>query len=108
VYLQDDAVESLKEAKMSFGAGVGIQAGPVGADVDTEALKKAAVASYVRSKGLFAGINLEGANLSFVEERNTKLYGEELTPEQVLFEARAVPESAKIFTETLTQLAPPK
>ena len=106
VYLKDAAVESLKESKMSFGAGIGIQTGPVGADVDTTALKKAAVASYVRSKGLFAGINPEGASLSFVEERNTKLYGEELTPEQVLFEERAVPEEARIFTDTLTELAP--
>lgn len=107
LYLQDEAVESLKEPKMSFGAGIGIQAGPVGADADTEVLKKAAVASYVRSKGLFAGVNLEGAKVSFIEERNTKLYGEKLTPEQVLFGERTVPEGAKIFTTTLMKLAPP-
>lgn len=107
VYLQDEAVEGLKESKMSFGGGIGIQAGPLGAELDTEALKKTAVASYVRSTGLFAGINLEGASLSFIEERNAKLYGEDVTPEQVLFGEREVPESAKVFTEMLTKLAPP-
>jgi lipid-binding SYLF domain-containing protein len=108
LYLQDEAVDGLKEPKMSFGAGIGIQAGPVGRDVDTEELlQKTAVASYVRSKGLFAGINLEGAKLSFIEERTTDLYGEELTSEQVLFGDRAVPQKAKIFTATLMKLAPP-
>lgn len=107
VYLQDEAVESLKKSKMPFGGGINLQAGPVGVDADTEALKKAAVVSYVRSKGLFAGVNLEGASVSFIEGRTAKLYGEEVTAEQVLFGDRAVPESAKAFTEMLTKLAPP-
>jgi hypothetical protein len=56
---------------------------------------------------IWLGANLEGASLSLIESRNTKLYGEKLSPEQVLFGKRAAPESAGIFTSTLMKLAPP-
>jgi lipid-binding SYLF domain-containing protein len=107
VYLQDEAVQALKEPKMTFGAGIGIQAGPVGTELDTEKLKKTAVASYARAKGLFAGVNLEGAKLKFVEGRTAKYYGgEEMTSEQALFGGKPVPEKAAPFIESLMKFAP--
>lgn len=107
LYLKDDAVKGLRKPKMSFGAKIGILTGPVGANLDNSALEKASVTSYVRSTGLFGGINLEGASLGFIEGRNTRLYGKKLTPQSVLFGDRPVPRSAVPFNEALSKFAPP-
>ncbi|MEN8130246.1 MAG: ABC transporter substrate-binding protein [Pseudomonadota bacterium] len=107
LYLKDEAVNGLEHPKMSFGAKIGIQTGPIGADLDTDALGKASVASYVRSKGLFGGVNLEGASIVFIEGRNTRLYGKKLMPQSVLFGDRPVPRSATPFNDALSKFAPP-
>jgi lipid-binding SYLF domain-containing protein len=106
LYLKDEAVKGLEKPEMSFGAKIGIQTGPIGADLDSDALGGASVASYVRSKGLFGGVNLEGASIGFIEGRNTRLYGEKLTPQSLLFGDRPVPLSATPFIEALSKFAP--
>jgi lipid-binding SYLF domain-containing protein len=69
---------------------------------------KAEIYSYSRSRGLFAGIALEGAVLQPDEEANTAAYGGRVSSWDV-FENRvfSTPPMAQRFKQTLSQYAPP-
>ena len=60
-----NSIESMGSGKFTLGADASIAAGPVGrhAEFDTDILLKAEIYSYSRSRGLFAGVSLEGAIL---------------------------------------------
>lgn len=104
MFLKDKAVESLLEGgKLSGGAGIDIAAGPVGSDVGIDS--QPAVASYSRSKGLFAGINLEGAKLSFAEKVNGEFYGDEITARGVLRGDLESADELLVFHDVLSRFA---
>jgi len=62
---------------LKIGADASATAGPVGrkAEVGTDILLKSAIYSYSRSKGLFAGVALDGAVLQLDDDANKKIYG---------------------------------
>ena len=75
-------------AVMAFagGSGAAVAAGPVGrtASASTDAQLKAEIYSYSRSRGLFAGIALDGAALQIAREDNTSYYAQPgLTARQI-------------------------
>jgi len=79
-----------------------VAAGPVGreADAKTDAQMTAEILAWSRSKGLFAGISLNGATLRPDEDANKELYGSRLTTKEVLAGNQATPASAdKLITE---------
>ena len=63
--MNDSGVDKLLSSKFTLGADAAVSAGPVGrsAQAQTDAQMDAKILSYSRSKGLFAGISLEGATL---------------------------------------------
>jgi lipid-binding SYLF domain-containing protein len=63
--------------KLTLGGDVAVAAGPVGrdAEVATDAILKAEILSYSRSRGLFVGVSLEGATLRVDREANDSFYG---------------------------------
>jgi lipid-binding SYLF domain-containing protein len=63
--------------KLTLGADAAVAAGPVGRDAElaTDALLKAEIVSYSRSRGLFVGVSLEGASLHVDREANESFYG---------------------------------
>lgn len=69
--------QALLEDNFKFGANASIAAGPVGRDAAaaTDAKLKADILSYSRSKGLFAGISLDGAGLTQDRDANQDFYG---------------------------------
>jgi len=69
---------------VSLGADLSVAAGPVGRDVATDVTPMAAVYSYSRSEGLFAGISLEGTVIAERTEANAAYYGRSVTPTQIL------------------------
>jgi lipid-binding SYLF domain-containing protein len=77
VFTNRAGVEPLLKGKLKIGADAAATAGPVGrkAEVGTDILLKSAIYSYSRSKGLFAGIALDGAILQLDDDANTKVYG---------------------------------
>lgn len=107
--MNEEGVDGLLKAKVSLGGDVGVTAGPVGrnASVSMDLLLKSPMISYARSKGVFAGLNLEGSTIIFNKEANEKLYGAELDPSAILFETTAVPEELQSFQTALTEWAPP-
>jgi lipid-binding SYLF domain-containing protein len=83
--------------KFTLGADAAVAAGPIGRQVEagTDALLSSEILSYSRSRGLFAGVSLEGAALSLDWRSNVAYYGEVIGPSDILTGAEiAVPKSA--------------
>jgi lipid-binding SYLF domain-containing protein len=81
VFTNHDGIQPLLKGKLKLGADATATAGPVGrnAEVGTDVLLKSAIYSYSRSKGLFAGIALDGAVLGLDDDANKIVYGTKFT-----------------------------
>src|SRR5689334_14866661 len=88
--------ESLLSSKVKLGADASAAAGPKGrtAESATDVVMKAEVLSYSRSKGLFAGISLEGSTLRSDGSANEKLYGKKLSAADIIRGGKVRPPSA--------------
>ena len=77
VFTNNDGIKPLLKGRLKIGADASATAGPVGrkAEVGTDILLKSAIYSYSRSKGLFAGIALDGAVLQLDDDANKSVYG---------------------------------
>ena len=85
VALTDRGVASLLSTSAKLGADVGIAVGPVGAGAEAATANLSAdIVSYSRSKGLYAGISLEGAVVAVRGALNKAYYGKEVTPTAIL------------------------
>ncbi len=93
VIMNERGMKSLSASKVKLGADMGLAAGPVGARAEaaSDVQFKAEIYSYSRAKGLFAGIALEGAVVSPMEERNQLYYGKELSNDDILFRGKTSP-----------------
>ena len=98
-------VQKLLQDKFTVGAGAEVTAGPVGRDLSaqTDAQMRAEMLSYSRSRGVFAGLTLNGATLREDGEGNREMYGRELTNKEILSGAVAPPSSAAEFETTLSR-----
>jgi lipid-binding SYLF domain-containing protein len=79
VFKSRKGVEGIKKGKFTLGADAAVAAGPVGRSMEaaTDVRLKAEIYSYSRSRGLFAGISLEGAALQIDDDANAAFYGKE-------------------------------
>jgi len=84
--MNDESVDGLMKDRFEFGGEVGVAAGPVGrnAGAGTDALMHAAVLTYSRSRGVFAGVNLQGVVLKPEDSLNLAVYNK--TAEELLKE----------------------
>lgn len=85
VFTNHDGIQPLMKGKLKIGADASATAGPVGrkAEAGTDILLKSAIYSYSRSKGLFAGIALDGAVISLDDDANKSVYGKKSAAVQV-------------------------
>src|SRR6266568_7493098 len=74
--MNDRGASSLLKSKVKLGADAAVAAGPKGRDAqaNTDAYLRAEMLSYSRSRGVFAGISLEGSTLRPDNDANRKLY----------------------------------
>lgn len=104
-FMTERSVRSLLRSKITLGGDVGVAAGPVGrrAELGTDLRLKAEIYSYAKSRGLYAGMSVEGARLAPHQKSIDKYYGQRLWPDQVLFEgqAPAVPSESREFLAEL-------
>lgn len=104
-FMTDRGTRSLLDSKFTLGAKAGVAAGPVGrtAEADTDLKLDAEIYSYARSKGLFAGISLEGARLAPDDKSSQSYYGEPVSARALLFDHKAprVPPSAQKLITSL-------
>ncbi|MDQ0009675.1 lipid-binding SYLF domain-containing protein [Luteibacter jiangsuensis] len=85
VFRTDRGVDSIIDGKFTMGASASAAAGPVGrsATAATDGQMKAEIYTYSRSKGLFAGIALDGARISIDDDSNEEIYGPGITPRRI-------------------------
>jgi lipid-binding SYLF domain-containing protein len=67
---------------------------------------KTDVLTYSRSKGLFAGVSLEGASMDTDDDANKALYGKQLSAKEIISSGQAVVPAAKPLDEVLDKAAP--
>lgn len=84
--MNDHGMKHLLSDKFTLGGDATVAAGPVGRDTSaqTDVLLHAEMLSYSRSRGLFAGISLEGATLRPDQDTNRELYGRDVTNREIL------------------------
>jgi lipid-binding SYLF domain-containing protein len=89
-------MDKLLQSKFTLGGSAEVAAGPVGrsSTAQTDAEMTAKVLSYSRSRGVFAGIALQGATLRQDLDENQDLYGRRLTNRQIVMKSVAAPAAA--------------
>ena len=98
-------VDRLLTSKFTLGGSAEVAAGPVGRAVNaqTDALMTAQILSWSVSRGVFAGVSLQGATLRQDLSDNRELYGRTLENREIIDGALPVPTSARNFVAALNQ-----
>jgi len=102
-------IDYLLRSKFTLGADATVTAGPVGrnAEAATDALMHAEILSYSRSRGVFAGVSLQGGTLKSDTDANFGVYGEEIPPRDLLTKSiHPVPKAAQAFIDALNKYSP--
>jgi lipid-binding SYLF domain-containing protein len=106
VFRTQRGVDSIVHGKFTLGADASAAAGPVGrtAQASTDAQLKAEIYSYSRSRGLFAGVALDGSALTIDNDANQSVYGDGITARRI-FEGgvNGVPDSVVDFRDRLEE-----
>ena len=101
-------MKKLTTSKFTIGADATAAAGPVGrnATAQTDAMMSAEILSWSRSKGLFAGISLDGATLRNDIDENQAMYGHRWTSKQILGSGAQIPGDARKLIAELNKYSP--
>src|SRR5215470_5419856 len=109
VFTSRDGFKGLLDGKVKLGADAAVAAGPVGrkAQVATDVLLKSPVFAYSRSKGLFAGVSLDGSDVSIDDSANRRVYGKDLTAQEILVSGKApINDVVSPFVKVLEKYSP--
>jgi len=107
VFVRDSAVESFTKNNFTMGADASVSAGPVGrsAHLGTDYRLKNEIYSYSRSRGLFAGLTVQGTSIEIAKDYNQKVYGD-MTAEEILMTRAGTHLIVDSYTRALERLAP--
>ncbi|MFY9528433.1 MAG: lipid-binding SYLF domain-containing protein [Candidatus Acidiferrales bacterium] len=101
--------DSILSSKVKLGADASAAAGPKGRDAsaDTDAYMRSEILSYSRSRGLFAGISLEGSTLRPDDDASADVYGRKLTAREIVTGGNTrTPASGRHLVAVLEKNAP--
>jgi lipid-binding SYLF domain-containing protein len=101
-------LEQLVKNQFKVGADAGVAAGPVGreASASTDIQMRAQILSYSRTRGLFAGVTLNGSTIRQDRDANERFYGTAYRTGQIVFDGMGgTPDSANAWKATLTKYA---
>lgn len=101
----EPGAKKLLESKFTLGADASVAAGPVGrtSSAETDAQLHAEILTWSRSRGVFAGISLQGATLRPDDDWNKELYASALTNKQIVMGSTPIPPQAKNLIATLNK-----
>ena len=102
-------VDALLNNKVKLGAEASAAAGPKGRHIEaaTDPSMRAEILSYSRSRGLFAGVSLEGTSLRPDNDATAEVYGRQISARQILTGASVrVPASGQALVDVLQKRAP--
>jgi lipid-binding SYLF domain-containing protein len=105
LFMNEHALHSLLSDKFKLGADASVAAGPVGrkAAASTDLKLNAEILSYSRSKGIFAGVSLNGAVVQADKSGDQALYGDKVDRHNILDGKVPVPDSARILIHVLQE-----
>jgi lipid-binding SYLF domain-containing protein len=101
--------ESILTSQVKLGGDVAAAAGPKGrnAAASTDVTMRAEVLSYSRSRGLFAGVSLEGSTLRPDGDAQARIYGKGVSAKEIVINSAIhAPASAKLLVSTLNKKSP--
>src|SRR5580700_3133926 len=107
--MNDRGMESILSSKVKLGADASIAGGPKGRDAsaDTDAWMRAEILSYSRSRGLFAGVSLEGSTLRPDDEASEQVYGHAIKAKDIVRGDKThVPATGRHLVRILEKSAP--
>jgi lipid-binding SYLF domain-containing protein len=107
--MNERGASSILTSKVKLGADASVAAGPLGRDAsaDTDAYLRSEVLSYSRSRGLFAGVSLEGSTLRPDDDATAEVYGRKLTAREIVLGGKVrTPASGRHLVAVLQKNAP--
>jgi lipid-binding SYLF domain-containing protein len=108
VVMNEKGVDAILNGKTKLGSNAAAAAGPTGAQATSynAANMKSDVLTYSRSKGLFAGVSLEGASIDTDKDANKNLYGKDMGAKEIVTGTQPDPASAKPLVDLLDLNSP--
>jgi len=107
--MNQKGASSILDSKVKLGADASAAAGPKGRDAsaNTDAYMRAEILSYSRSRGLFAGVSLEGSTLRPDDDASADVYGRKITAREIVLGGKAaIPPSGQHLVQVLQKNAP--
>jgi lipid-binding SYLF domain-containing protein len=109
VFRTKQSVDGIASGKLTIGADASATAGPVGrnAQLNTDAQLKSEIVSYAMSRGLFAGVSIEGTSLSIDDDANAEFYNRKNIKAKTIFEGQVTdePPLVKDLKKTLVNMS---
>ncbi len=110
VVMNSRGAEQILNGKTKLGGNAAAAAGPTGSAANgynADAMK-VDVLTYSRTKGLFAGVSLEGASMDTDDDANKAVYGKSITAKQIIDGGQATPTAGKALVDLLDKTSPAK
>jgi lipid-binding SYLF domain-containing protein len=106
--MNDRGAKSVLGSKVKLGADASAAAGPKGraAGASTDIVMRAEILTWSRSRGLFAGVSLEGSTLRTDGDANERIYGRRLSAREIVRGGRAVPAAGRALVDLLNARSP--
>ena len=100
----DAAVQAFShDVNVTLGGDISVAAGPIGRNAEAAITPIAAIYTYSRSQGLFAGVSLEGTVIGTRNDANAEYYGRRVSPEEILSGKVHPPSGATRLVQVLTR-----
>lgn len=102
-------IDSILKSKVKLGADAAAAAGPKGRDAQaaTDVLMHAEILTYSRSRGLFAGVSLDGSTLRPDNSASEKVYGRKVTAREIVLQHKVgTPAAGQLLVSTLQKASP--
>ncbi len=109
VIMHSKGVDAILNGKTKLGADAAAAAGPTGAQAtgyNAADMNSSDVLTYSRSKGLFAGVSLEGASMSPDNDANKKLYGKEIGAREIVTGTESIVPAGRSLVSLLNATSP--
>ena len=90
-----------RDGNLTLGADASVAAGPVGREAEAAVTPTAAIYTYSRTKGLFAGVSLEGTVIATQKTANARYYGHNVSASEILSGNVSAPSRAALLERAL-------
>ncbi|RYY33201.1 MAG: hypothetical protein EOP46_17065 [Sphingobacteriaceae bacterium] len=106
VFKEKGVLTEVKNGDFTIGGDISATAGPVGrsSTASTDHALDAEIYSYSRSKGLFAGISINGSNIAIDKTSNANYYGANATSQDIFASSKTSTDAVKNLKVTLSSL----